>query len=204
MPAKSLSLSHVYQSHSKWEKIQTTSLFLGALRIGPKNPQITTIIAQPHEYHPPQERLKSFHLDGKRVLLCTDEVLSSYAKLIPEAVFFVMLEWGKRLNKNGAKLRNAQKRVRLWFTICELEMFVVFSECFVFFWFRSFISVGVVRFLISIYVGRIDRIDQDKALSWCRGRVCNIMFPPKVYLSLILRQAVVTWNSTISIHKDEI
>lgn len=129
----------------------------GALRIGQKNPPDYNYHRSTPRISSPQERLKSFHLDGKRVLLCTDEVLSSYAKLIPEAVFFVMLEWGKRLNKNGAKLRNVQKRVRLWFTICELEMFVVFSECFVFFWFRSFISVGVVRFLISIYVGRIEQ-----------------------------------------------
>lgn len=65
-----------------------------------------------------------------------------------------------------------------------------------FFLFRTFISVGVVRFLICICVGRIEQDwPRDKALSWCRGRVCNIMFPPKVYLSLILRQAVVTWNS---------
>ena len=120
------------------EDSNNVTFFWGALRIGQKIPRLQLSSLKPTNIHPPQERLKSFHLDGKRVLLCTDEVLSSYAKLIPEAVFFVMLEWGKRLNKNGAKLRNVQKRVRLWFTICELEMFVVFSECFVFFFVSDF------------------------------------------------------------------
>ena len=95
-----------------------------------------------------QERLKSFHLDGKRVLLCTDEVLSSYANLIPEALV-PDVEWGT-VEKMGVCPKEARQvhNMRAGNVCC--------LQCVSCFLVSVFHILGVVRFLISMYVGKIE------------------------------------------------